>query len=122
MRERPRLAAEVADVQHFDADFLARLARDRVFQSFAGLYESGQRGIPAFRPARLASKQHAALAVGDEHHDRWRYRRVRRAAALRTRARAFVFTLGGRRAAAPAISMVAVPLENLIRTSRERGE
>src|SRR5712675_2717588 len=42
MRERPRLAGEVADVVYSHADFLADLARHALLERFAWLHEAGK--------------------------------------------------------------------------------
>src|SRR5271166_3962590 len=74
--KRPGLRGEVAHRVAFDAGLLENLAPDRRLDRLAGLHESRQRRIHAFRKAWLTSEQ-AGVAVDREHdHDGIRARKV----------------------------------------------
>ena len=61
--ERPRLAAEVADVAHVQADLLGDLAHDARLERLAGLDEPRQQRKEPLGPHRLAGEHGAVAAV-----------------------------------------------------------
>ena len=67
LRERPRLAADVADVGDPQPDLLGHLAGDGRLGGLPRLDEPGQDREPAGRPDRLPAEHHAVAAVVDEH-------------------------------------------------------
>src|SRR5580698_1852090 len=75
MREGPRLASEIPDASHLDADLLAHLARERIFERLADLDEPGQRAEPAVGRARVM-RQKGFVSAADEHDDGRRDSRV----------------------------------------------
>ncbi|EEF25798.1 conserved hypothetical protein, partial [Ricinus communis] len=71
VRERPGLAAEVAQLAHLQAHFLVHLAVYRLLDRFARLQETGQRGeTPGWR---IHMHRHqVGIVFTDQHHHRWR--------------------------------------------------
>src|SRR5262249_43388568 len=68
MRERPRLAAEVADVCDLDPDLLADLAGHSLLQRLARLDEARERAVEGQREVAPAGEQDLASAP-DERDD-----------------------------------------------------
>ena len=62
----------ILDTFDEDIGFLSDFAPDCIFEAFAGLDESRDRLVAAFRPTRLTAEQ-ASIATSDEHD----YRRVK---------------------------------------------
>ena len=67
LRERPRLAAHVADVGDPQADLLGHLARDRRLGRLPRLDEAGEDREPAGRPDGLTAEDDPVAAVVHEH-------------------------------------------------------
>ena len=66
MRERPRLAAEVAEVGDADARLLPDLAVDAVLERLTGFDEAGQDAVERLgEPARAGEQQGAPAGDGD---------------------------------------------------------
>ncbi len=65
-RERPVLAADVADVRHVDAGLFLDLARHARLQRLAVVHEARDERVAPRRPVGLAGQQHA-VAVAHEH-------------------------------------------------------
>src|SRR5688572_33038579 len=108
MRERPRLAGEVAALADAHADLLGDFARHALLERLAGLDEAGERAEHAGRKVR-AARQQQLISPMNERHDRRCHARVGRQLASWADARALVaFRLGGRAAAAAEL-VVAVP-------------
>ena len=93
-----------------DVGFLFYLTPDRIFEAFAGLYETRNRGILAFAPARLTSEE-ASIASADEDDNRRVNPRKKHGAAFRVDTDSRIAPrLGPRwRAAMTAILLHAVP-------------
>src|SRR5207248_953549 len=62
-RERPVLAADVADVLHVHADLFLHLARHGALELFAVVDEAGDERVAIGRPARLPREQHAVTVA-----------------------------------------------------------
>ena len=67
VRERPALAAVVAQVLHLHAHFFGHLAVQALLQRLAGLDEAGQRAVDARHVVRRAREQHF-ISVGPHAH------------------------------------------------------
>src|SRR5262245_49800572 len=70
MRKRPRLRRVQAHVADDEARLLKRFARNRLFDRFARLDETRQRGMHALGPDALTAEQ-AFFAVRRQHNDNW---------------------------------------------------
>src|SRR4051794_26316452 len=70
LRERPRLAGDVADVGDGDPDLLGDLPDHGRLGRLPGFDEAGQDGEPARRPDRLTAEHAAVTAVVDQHDHR----------------------------------------------------
>jgi hypothetical protein len=68
-RERPRLAAEITNIAHVQADLLGDLARHTRLKRFAGLDETGQQGEQPRRPHGLAGQHRTFAAVVHQADD-----------------------------------------------------
>jgi hypothetical protein len=55
----------ILDVVHLDVGLLEDLAAHGIFEALTRFHETGDSGIPAFRPASLATEQ-ALLAPADQ--------------------------------------------------------
>src|SRR5262249_6619384 len=112
VRERPGLAAEVAQVADLDPRFLVDLARDRLLPPLARLDEAGQHAEDRLSEGAVARQQDAILAL--DAHD---HRRAEPREAQLPAARALHGALGlgphGRLAAAAAEAVAALPLHDL---------
>src|SRR5205809_374160 len=118
MRERPRLAREVADVVYAHTDFLVHLACEALLERLAGLDEAGERAVHAGREVRAAREEQlvsALISPMDKRHDRRRHPRIGRKLAGRADAYSLVRLRLRRRAAAAAILVRAVPGDELQR-------
>ena len=112
MRERPRLAGEVADVADRDAYFLAHLAVDAILDRLSRLDEARERAVhPGRKPRRAREEQLAAAR--DEHHHRRRDARVGDIAARRAFLGALTLLVSRRRPASATVTMGAVPFHDL---------
>src|SRR5437870_7275565 len=119
VRERPRLAREVADVVYAHADFLVHLAREALLERLAGLDEPGERAVHAGRKVRASGQQKLFFPM-NERHDRRRHSGIGRELAGRADAHPLVGFRLRRRAAAPAELVRAVPGDELQRPAGER--
>src|SRR6185503_1940120 len=89
VRERPRLAGEVADVAYAHADFLLHLARQALLERLARFDEAGERAVHAGGEMGAASEEHLR-SPAHERHDGRRHSRVGRQLAARADARALL--------------------------------
>ena len=119
--ERPGLAREVADVGDLDADLLLEFARHALLERLAGLDEAREHAVEAAREA-LCARQQDLVASRDAHDDGRRQARERGVAADRAAARALARRVLGRRAAAPAVEVRAIPLDELRGAAGQRPE
>src|SRR5262245_12834516 len=118
MRERPRLAGDVARPRNLDADFLGHLPGEALLERLARLDEAGERAVHAGREVRAARKQDLAAAA-NERHDRRGHPGIGRKLADRTDAHALLAVRLGATAAAAAELVVAVPVDELKRPAGE---
>ena len=88
VRERPGLAAEVADVPHLDPHLLAHLAGDRLLQRLARLDETGERAVDAGGEVGGAGEQELLPALDAHDHGRRDAGELLQAAARADAARA----------------------------------
>src|SRR5689334_40305 len=70
MWKGPRLAREIFEAVHLDADFLAHLAVDAILDGLARLDEARERAVHRAREARRAREQDLAAADHQRHHRR----------------------------------------------------
>ena len=70
VRERPRLAGDVAHVGDRHADLLAHLAVDGLLHRLAGLHEAGDAAVHRHRERAAASQQRLAVALDERDHRR----------------------------------------------------
>src|SRR5207248_5823593 len=72
MRERPRLAREVADVRDAHADLLLHLAREALLERLTRLDEAGERAVHAGRKVRAAPEKELPFSrvfpMNERHH------------------------------------------------------
>ncbi len=120
MRERPALAADVVQVLHLDADFLAHLARHAMLHRFARLDEAGQGAVDARDEARRTGQQDLVPTRDQHDHARRDARIVLRLAAVATH-RSLSRQLARRRTAAATEAMLGVPGADL-RGVRQHAE
>src|SRR5262244_3595008 len=118
-RERPILAADVADVLDVDADLLLDLAGDTALQRLAVVDEAGHERVSIGRPAGLAREQDA-LTVADEHDGRRMQMRIVLVAAARTLLAPFTLDAFGGLPAARAVAARRFPPERLHGHAAER--
>ena len=116
VRKGPRLAAEVAQIGDLEAHFLGDFPVYRLFDGFAGLHESRERGEHRRRPRHIARQQHL-FALAHQHDDARRQARVDRQAAVRAALGAVGGVILGGGAATPAEAVVPVPLDDLLGAS-----
>src|SRR5882672_2001034 len=119
VRERPRLAREVADVAYSQADFLVHLAREALLERLARLDEAGERAVHPGWKVRAPRQEELFLPL-DQGHDRRRHPWVGRELAGRADPHTLVASGYGRRAATPAELVRAVPGDELQRPARQR--
>src|SRR5262249_29053971 len=120
MRERPRLAAEVADVLHRYARLLTHLARDALLERLARLHEAGDERVPALREVGRSRHQDARSVV-DEHDDRRLDPREIIDGARRASLRALGRRLRCERLPAAGAKLIgAIPIEDLRRAPGDR--
>src|SRR5690606_867744 len=119
MRERPRLAGEVADVAYSHADLLGHLALQALLERLAGLDEAGERAVHPGREVRAAREEELALPL-DERHDGGRHSRIGGEPACRADAAALLPPRLGAGAAAAAELVRAVPVDELQGAPGER--
>src|SRR5438874_7643969 len=120
MRERPRLAREVADAADAHADFLLHLAREALLERLARLDEAGERAVHAGRKVRAARQQQLVLALispMNERHHGGREARIGGELARRADARPLLLFRLRARAAAAAKLVRAVPGDQLQRAA-----
>src|SRR5688572_19018285 len=119
MRERPRLAGEVARVAYLHADFLGDFARQALLERLAGLDEAGERAEHPGREMRAARQEDLFFLPYERHHCR-RQAGIGGELARRADAHALLALCLRRRAAAPAELVAAVPVDELQRAAGER--
>src|SRR3954469_7801818 len=123
MRERPRLAREVADVRHAHADFLVHFAREALLERLARLDEAGERAVHARRKVRAAAEQELVLSpispMNKRHHRRSESR-IGGQLALRAHPGALFSLELGLRTAAAAKLVRAIPGDELQCAASER--
>ena len=121
VRERPRLAREVGDPVDLDADLLLELAGDALLERLAGLDEARQHAVhPAGKALR--ARQQDLVAAGHAHDHRRREARERSVPADGAASRALAGRVLGGRAAAAAVDVRAIPLDELRGAARQRPE
>src|SRR3954467_12870683 len=118
MRERPRLAGEVARVANLHAAFLGAFAREALLERLAGLDEARQRAVHAGRKVRAARQQQLVFPA-DEGHDGGRYPWIGGHLASRAHADPLLALCLCRRATAAAELVAAVPVDELQRPAGE---
>ena len=121
MRERPRLAGEVAQLADAQAGLLVDLAVHRLLGRFARVHEAGERAVQPGRKVRRAPEQDLAAALdGDDDHRR--HARVVFAAAVRIGAAAHRRRPGDERRGRAALAAEAVRTVELEQFEGARGE
>ena len=81
--KRPTLAAEVADILHFQARFFANLPSERLLKRFAVLYKAGNARIDILIALHVA-RQQDLIASAYDHDHAGLYLREMQALTLRT--------------------------------------